>query len=284
MSKKSINEIFNKIQNKLNEERQIRARMENEIREQAEVSRREFLKRNSYPFVGGVKVADVVVNPCLNRWPDNSVESKYFQHAFQRSFVESTFSLGIGDRLLILGHINDTPGNDIWEIHTGDIAVYVGSGAGEDGFDWDYISLEPGTRVTSDFNIVSGGYIICNETDTTIYTDNGGTGRMAVEDTVLFYDGGIISSPPYKLFDYDSFTGVTVDRSLYIDSCRKFQFEYSEDTVSWTTLDTVYPESLAISGLSELPVWPVEAVYVRVKWFRGSPDNIQAYSIETSIV
>lgn len=281
MSKKSIMEILNKIQNKLNEDKKIRARVENEIRERAEISRREFLKRNSYSF-GGSKIADI--NPCLNRWPNNSVESKYFQHAYQRSYVESNFSLQIGDRLLILGHVTTTPGNDIWEIHTGDIAVYVGPGAGEGGFDWDYISLEPGTRVTSDFNIVSGGYIICNETNTTVYTDNGGTGKMAVEDTDLFYSSGLIGSPPYKLFDYDYFTGLTVDRSLYIDNCRGFQFEYSEDNVTWITLDTIYPESLAITGLSELPTWPIEAVYVRTKWFRGSPDNIQSYSVETSIV
>ena len=197
-----------------------------------------------YKFLGGVLLGD-------------DLESL-------RIGLESTAN--IGDKWIITEQTQLPVGSDIFQRHTGEIAEFVGSGNGEEGSSWNFITFKPGSLISFD-DTDTAWHIIVEEVGSTNFSSNGGTGRIAIP----YIDIDIIGSPPdiVKLFTNGQ-SGIKTNRSRYIDKCRFFQLIYTEDFIEYKALPTIYQESRYLnSEISTTGLFPPEAVGFGIRWLRG---------------
>lgn len=224
-------------------------------------------------------------------WPEGSfVMANAWQYSFQRSDIESWPIATIGFRVFIVGHspANIPASTDIFELNTGNIAVRVASGTGVGGSDWIFEELSPGTLVRLSNSPNVGCMIVVNEVGSTYYTDNGGTGKLGIDNSSLFLNF-FLEPPPYILtqsyeFQFPpSFDSILSDRLSFVDPCRKVYFEWSEDGLVWNRLPTSYTEAEALSGIEDGIPYPPEAVFIRASWVRGGNDDQQVFSSDVTI-
>lgn len=189
-----------------------------------------------------------------------------------RTGIESTAN--IGDKWIIVEQTQLPVGLDIFQRHTGEIAEFVGAGNGVEGSSWNFIQLKSGTLVSFD-GTDTPWYIIVDEVETTNFSSNGGTGKIAIP----YIDIDIIGNPPdiVKFFK-DGQSGIKTNRSRYIDKCRFFQLLYTEDFIEYKSLPTIYQESRYLnSEIATTGLFPPEAVGFGVRWLRGGEQFDRTY-------
>lgn len=177
-----------------------------------------------------------------------------------RTGIEATAN--IGDKWLITEQTQLPVGTDIFQRHTGQIAEFVGSGNGEEGSSWNFITFKSGSLISFD-GTDTPWYIIVEEVGSTNFP----SGKIAIP----YIDVDITGNPPdiVKLFT-DGYSGVKTNRSKYTDKCRSFQLLYTEDFIEYTSLPTIYQESRYLnSEIITTGLFPPEAIGFGVRWLRG---------------
>lgn len=201
-------------------------------------------------------------DPCYGAglWPSTAVLVDFAARASDQSTVES-YPPTLGDRFLIMEHTTGSPGTNTWEQNTGNVAVWNGSG-------WDFEALSAGTLVAGADEIPY--WLIVNEEGTTIYTDNGGTGRFACQLSSLY-----LAELPgtARLFSTDEMDTAS-DRADRADACRLGYLESTADGENWEEFEGPYTEAELLAGVE--PDVPLDSIAVRVRWMRGGA--VQTYS------
>jgi hypothetical protein len=186
-------------------------------------------------------------------------------------------TLSLGDTVLIRDHNTITPGSDIWEIHTGDVAEYVGAGNGESGSAWDFTTPAVGTvhKSLEDDTYWIRGF----ELTTTIYSDNGGTGALCVD---YFYPPQVPGGAPPENLAIDPQSYETSVRVTFYgataDQCRTGILEFSGDGGgTWDDHTTgTFPDWSSLPPATVNCGWDIDADTLRIRWERSG--HVQGYS------
>lgn len=189
-----------------------------------------------------------------------------------RAGIES--SSNIGDKWIITEQTQLPIGSSLFERHTGEIAEFVGPGNGVEGSSWNFTQLKSGTLVSFD-GMDAPWYIIVDEVETTNFSSNGGTGKIAIP----YIDIDIVGSPPdiVRIFN-NGYSGVKTNRSKFADRCRSFQLLYTEDYSEYKALPTIYQESIYINlDITTTGLFPPEAIGFGVRWLRGGEQFDRTY-------
>lgn len=212
--------------------------------------------------------------PVLDRWPLAPLVVDSFQFSWQQSYFEDTGALGV--KVLVTGFANQDPDSSLWGRNTGNVVTKVAPGAGSENSAWEVTERVPGSIVVvgSSDEATIGAFIVCNETGSSDYSDNGGTGKVPVDLFEMLANWPneqprLATGPPFD-------EGITTDRAQRVDPYRRMVWQWTADESTWTDLDMEpVTEAQALAGV-DLPTLPPEATAIRSKWTRGS--HVQGYS------
>lgn len=226
-------------------------------------------ERNEVPWLSLDAVA-----PVLERWASPALAVNSVQYAYQQAYFEENATLG--QSVLVAGFANQPASDDLWGRNTGHVVMRVVDGQGTEDSAWDVITRVPGSIVVvaNDDGVAIGAYMICEETGTTAYSDNGGTGAVAVDllDMLAMYP----SEEPRLQVGPRFHQGITTDRAQRVDPHRRMVWQWTADEQTWTDLDMEpVTEAQALAGIP-YPTLPPQATMVRSKWTRGT--HVQGYS------
>ena len=186
------------------------------------------------------------------------VDVDFIATADQRVLYEGIVTTG--QSVLIQDLPNATPpGSDLWELNTGNTAIWNGSS-------WDITTNAPGTVINILSNSASDDFdkwwvVRGAEDGTALYP----SGKMALQWLYPTRSNDSDTNPGSRFFDRSLYTDTRADSSNLTD-CRKGQVQISADGVTGWSNFGLYDELI---GMTTGGSHDLDNIYGRVIWYGG---------------